>query len=140
MFANSNYRLRIIPFHYLVATPNIILQELLTLGFSRNVDETLVEGGMVRIDYDILKYEAKLIYLTKFHTRFFLAPFLFGNQYAELPARSADGTANPGNPKLRETGFGVALGESIFHRAVWVQSHCRLHTPRLGQVCHRTRR
>ena len=109
-FANPNYRLRFIPFHYLVATPNLIVQELLTLGFSRNADKTWIGTGAARIDYNILKYEAKLTYLTTFHTRLFLASFVFSNQYTDLPARSADGTADMQNPKLRETGYGAATG------------------------------
>jgi len=115
LFNLVNYRSRIRPFHYVVVTPNLLIQEAATIGFSRHSDSTEVEvatGTRTPLlkDYNLFKFEINAIYFTPFKTRFFLAPYAFYNQYMELPARSGDGTPNENNPKLREQGIGCALG------------------------------
>lgn len=77
----------------------------------KNIDSsTVTTYSMISRDYYIFKYEAKFIYLTPFHTRLFLVPFAFYNHYLDLPARSADGSPKSDNPKLKENGYGCALG------------------------------
>ncbi len=114
-FNIKNYRFRIRPFVYFIISPNLLFQQMATYGISKNSDRTRMKFGkdsfhMVWRDYYLLKYEATFIYFTKFHTRIFLAPFCFYNRFEDIPARSRDGTPNYLNPKLRENGFGCALG------------------------------
>lgn len=110
----TNYRFRVRPFHYLIMTPNIILEQIATFGISKNSDGTRMQFGsnteLIFRDYYIIKYEAKAIYLTPFRTRVFFIPYCFFNQFEDMPARSADGSPDINNPKLRETGFGCAFG------------------------------
>lgn len=74
------------------------------------VKSASTEIFMVYRDYNVYKYEAKFIYFTPFHTRIFFVPFVFYNQYKDLPARDSSGVTDPTNIKLRETGGGFALG------------------------------
>ncbi len=113
VFQYINSRIRIRPFHYLILTPDLILQEIVTIGFSRNSRKTLIESSpdiYAYRDYNILKYEAKLVYLTKFHTRIFLSPFLFSNRYQDISVKNMNNKVDPKLPKLQEDGFGCALG------------------------------
>ena len=114
VFRYTNYRLRIRPFHYLMITPNVIFQQIFTYGFSYNTDKTAMLSKndvpeKVSRDYQILRYEAIAIYLSPFHTRIFLAPFYFNNQYDDI-SLSKDGKIDKNQPKLREVGYGCALG------------------------------
>lgn len=114
VFRYSNFRIRIRPFHYLIVTPNIIFEELITYGRSYNTEKTVmrnVEEKPVQVswDYYILRYDATVIYLSKFHTRFFLAPFCYYNQFLDI-AISESGKINSNGQKLRESGYGCALG------------------------------
>lgn len=114
IFRYTNYRLRIRPFHYFIATPNLILQQIFTYGISYNTDKTAMlnkDGALERVsrDYYLFKYEATMIYLTPFQTRIFLAPYCFQNQYDDI-ALANDGKIDKNRPKLREVGFGCALG------------------------------
>ena len=123
LFNVINYRTRIRPFHYVVLTPNLLLQEAATIGLSRYSDSTEVEvapGTRMPIlkDYNLFKFEMNAIYFTPFKTRIFLAPYVFHNQYMELPARSEDGTPDENNPKLREQGIGCALGVRYSTKAI----------------------
>lgn len=115
LFNLINYRARIRPFHYVVLTPNLLLQEVATIGISKHSDSTEVEvapGTRIPLlkDYNLFKFEINAIYFTPFKARIFLAPYVFHNQYIELLARSEDGSPNENNPKLREQGIGCALG------------------------------
>lgn len=114
VFQYTNYRLRIRPFHYLIATPNLILQQIFTYGISYNTEKTALlnkNGAPQKVsrDYNLLKYEASAIYLSPFHTRIFLAPYLYQNQYDDI-ALATDGKIDMNRPKLREVGFGCAFG------------------------------
>ncbi len=114
IFKYTNYRLRIRPFHYLIVTPNLILQQIFTYGISYNTDKTAmlnVDNKLEKVsrDYNILRYEAIAIYLTPFQTRVFLAPYCFQNQYDDI-ALSTDGKIDLEQQNLRELGFGCALG------------------------------
>ncbi|MBN2038134.1 MAG: hypothetical protein JW768_15440 [Chitinispirillaceae bacterium] len=99
----NNYKARVRPFWYLIATPNAIVKMMATLGACRNSDK-------VGKDYDIFKYELRTIFLMKHNTRLFAVPYLFNDAYHNLPARSGDGALNPGNPNLKEQGYGLTLG------------------------------
>ena len=115
IFDLVNYRGRIRPFLYIVLTPDLILEEIFTIGFSTYADSSLSEVnpgvfGLVSNDYSIFKYEMTAIYLTSFNTRFFLTPYVFSDRYRNITARSADGKPNKNNPPLREDGLGCALG------------------------------
>ncbi len=136
----KNYRFRIRPFSYFIVTPNLIFKQIATFGISKNSGSTRKAFGsnvvytdtidtiigtdtitgkkatnstdyqMISEDYNIIRYDATFIYLTGFNTRIFLVPYCFNNRFYDLPARSADGSPDINNPKLRERGFGFALG------------------------------
>jgi len=114
MFNYQNYRVRIRPFHYLILTPDLILQQLFTYGRSINSDKIARMNSQNRLelisnDYSLWKYELKLIYFTKFHTRIFFIPYAFQTQYDDVAVNEImkiDKTI----PKLNEEGFGLTLG------------------------------
>lgn len=113
-FNYQNYRFRIRPFHYVILTPNVILQQIFTYGKSYNTEKTaklnsVMKFDMISNDYQILRYDVKAIYLTKFHTRIFLVPYYFKTQFNEIAInekKQIDKTL----PKLKEEGFGCAFG------------------------------
>jgi hypothetical protein len=113
-FNYRNYRFRIRPFHYVIMHPNVILQQLFTYGRSYNSDKSGRLNSqdkieMVSNDYSVLRYELKAIYLSKFHTRFFLIPYYFQNQYYDI-AIDAQKKIDLNLPKLNEEGFGCTVG------------------------------
>lgn len=140
IFNHKNYRLRIRPFLYLFVTPNLFINNIVTIGFSRYSDKSGIATGYknvpalnadgslqldshgnpvqtlqqkftpIKKDYSIYKYEGEAIYITPFHVRFFVVPYVYFNLYDELPARSSDGAFNGDNPPLRERGIGSAFG------------------------------
>lgn len=115
IFKYSNYRIRVRPFHYLIINPNLIFRQIYTYGISYNTDKSSVSVGAgeyekLSRDYTILKWDAVFILLTKFHTRFFLAPFCSGVQWKEIKAMSANGKPNKTNPPLNEIAYGASLG------------------------------
>lgn len=105
-----NVRGRLIPFFYIALTPDLLLYNAYTFGRSYNTEETFSKLGMVKNDYNILKAETKFIYFSNFHVRFFIAPYVYKNNYLYRTARSSDGTENALNPLLREDGYGTSLG------------------------------
>ncbi len=105
-----NKKVRFIPYHYLVVHPKLIVQERLGYGVSRNSGKSSYQGNMLSSDYDIMRYEMRLIYLAPYNIKVFMSPFGFSNKYYEIPAASRDGSFNKNNPTLREKGGGLAAG------------------------------
>lgn len=113
-FNYQNYRFRIRPFHYVILTPNFIMQNIFTYGRSYNSDKVARINSQnkfeqVSNDYWIIRYELNTIYFTKFHTRIFLIPYYYKTQYYDIAInenRQLDKTL----PKLREDGFGCTIG------------------------------
>jgi hypothetical protein len=110
-----NSRLRCAPYHYLVPHPNIIIKEYLSFGKSWNSLPSNIRGTMIYNDRSIILYGMRVIYLSPFHTRFFIEPYLFRNQYEFLPARSSDASFSIDNPKLREQGAGIDVGFKYYN-------------------------
>lgn len=113
-FNYQNYRFRIRPFHYVILTPNIIMQNAFTVGRSYNSDKVARMNSSnkyerVSNDYWILRYELSTIYLTKFHTRIFLVPYYYKTQYYDM-AINEKRQLDKNLPKLREDGFGCTIG------------------------------
>ncbi len=109
-----NYRFRVRPFHYVILTPNLILQQLFTFGRSYNSHTQLRQNSdnklqSVSNDYSIFRADLKAIYFTKFHTRLFLVPYYFKTQYFDI-AINKKKLIDKKLPKLREEGFGCTIG------------------------------
>lgn len=115
VFAIYNRRLKVTPFHILIAHPNLIVQERLTYGMCRNSDETYYYVGDFLTDYDMLRYEVPLILLTPLHIRVLLTGYAYHMQYLDLPARANDRVLDASHPPLREAGGGGALGLKYYN-------------------------
>ncbi len=114
LFRYTNYRIRVRPFFYLIISPNVIFEQIFTYGKSYNTEKTAMATlngppELVSRDYYIMRYEATGVYFSKFHTRFFLSPYVFKNQYYDL-ATAGNGKIDKSSPKLNEMGFGGAFG------------------------------
>lgn len=105
-----NRRGRAIPFFYIALTPDLLMYNAFTFGNSAFTKETFSKLGMIKNDYNILKAESKFIYFSPIHIRFFIAPYVYKNNYLYRTARSAEGLEDINNPLLREEGFGSSFG------------------------------
>ncbi|MBN1984495.1 MAG: hypothetical protein JW795_23415 [Chitinivibrionales bacterium] len=117
VFHYNHYTLKVQPFFYLAVTPNLILQQLISITSSVNKgfeDRSPQQAN----DYTLQKFELIVLYFTPYNTRFFGSPYLFSDRYLKLSAPAANGKQALDNPPLRETGFGIATG-ARYEKSDW---------------------